>query len=262
MAVFTKWLWSKRNQNLVFFPGVFLDSNTDTSLPRPALTLFEAQGLFYILEERKLVYPKEIDRQTAYCLNEIKVAEWEDFISDLGKPAWMRSKVLAQVGKALLWVTVAFVGGFLGALAEKSAGALYDHQTNSGAPQEKPNAASQTGSALQKPDNIPDPRPVPTAQPTREAPADHSLGLITVVFAGAIKQVGNVQVKRGSRVWDAIEQAGGLAPGYSPSTVRLTRTNPNGTINIYSLDIRKKDGSTDNMAIQDADVIYVRENSP
>jgi hypothetical protein len=126
-AAFTEWLWSKKGNNLAFFPNTLTNSNlSDQSLPRPTLSPVEAEGLFRYLEEQRLVFPKETSQGTAYCLNEMKEREWTEVIKDLKKPKWLRSKSLKITGKILLFILCAFIGGYLGRVAEKMVDKSFD----------------------------------------------------------------------------------------------------------------------------------------
>jgi protein involved in polysaccharide export with SLBB domain len=87
-------------------------------------------------------------------------------------------------------------------------------------------------------------------------------GSLKVFVIGAVRNAGKRELENGTKVWEAIEQAGGFEQGISQSAVRLVRQGPEGKVSTVSLDLSGKEKSTDNVELRDKDVVFVPRRNP
>lgn len=72
-------MWSNRDRNLYWNPGVFTEENKDPNAPKEKLTLVASVSLFRLLFEKGLIYRVP----QGFCMHEAKAREWNDFIASL-----------------------------------------------------------------------------------------------------------------------------------------------------------------------------------
>jgi protein involved in polysaccharide export with SLBB domain len=92
-----------------------------------------------------------------------------------------------------------------------------------------------------------------------EAPAKPEAETITVLVGGAVKKYGKFELRRNSRVSDAIAKAGGVTDMALLHKVRVTRTLKSGEIRVYALNLKSKDRVPDDMELEDKDIVFIPE---
>lgn len=118
-----KWMWEHRGQDTWWTPPVLTPLNSSDPTA-PQLTPVEAESVFRLLEEEKLIFPfKHPDNFIAYLINEVKEKEWSDFLKDINPfHRWVVRplvKVFTNVWTVIIWfisiVIASAVGGFFSA---------------------------------------------------------------------------------------------------------------------------------------------------
>jgi hypothetical protein len=121
---FVEWLWSKRGVDKYFHIGVLLDTNTDTTLPRPALSVLESDNLFSWLQEKGLASEKEIIGKDIYRLNTVDEYKWKEMERSLSRPYWRRSWWWTDFKKLPYYLAglflAALIGGYIQKVGEKA----------------------------------------------------------------------------------------------------------------------------------------------
>lgn len=118
LAQAAKWMWDHRGQDIWWKPPVLTPQNNDSTAP--GLTLVEAESVFRLLEDEKLIFPFRHNGSTAYLVNEVKEKEWSDFFKGINPfHRWIIRplvKVFTNVWTVIIWfisvVIAAAVGGF------------------------------------------------------------------------------------------------------------------------------------------------------
>jgi hypothetical protein len=115
-AIFVEWLWTKRDVDMPFHPGVLTSTNlADQSLPRPTLTNLEAIDLFVYLKGLNLVFQKgQVDGVEIYSINKIEDYKWKAAIKELKIPEWKRMTWYLEFKKYLALIIAAFLGAAVG----------------------------------------------------------------------------------------------------------------------------------------------------
>jgi hypothetical protein len=115
-------MWDHRGQNLWFTPTVLTPDNNDPTAPK--LSTVEAESVFRLLEEERLIFPvKHPSGFTAYLINEVKEKEWSGFLKGINPfHRWVVRplvKVFTNVWTVIIWfisiVIASAVGGFFSA---------------------------------------------------------------------------------------------------------------------------------------------------
>jgi hypothetical protein len=117
-APFVEWLWSKRDVPYSFRITVLTEAalRDDPSVPRPPLSNVEAESLFKLLAEMKLVFFKD-GPDPSYLLNHVEAHRWLALIKDLKKPDWLRSWWFSKLSKSIWFIVGGLIGGFVGGYA-------------------------------------------------------------------------------------------------------------------------------------------------
>ena len=90
--------------------------------PPNDLSLAEAESIFHELKKKELLIPFINEHGAAcYLLNECKEDEWRSEIANAVKPWFLKSKFLKCSAKIVLWISLAYASGYLGALGENRA---------------------------------------------------------------------------------------------------------------------------------------------
>jgi len=77
-----KWMWDHRGQNTWWRSQVLTPQNPDPTAPQ--LTLVEAESIFRLMEEKKLIFPsRHSDGTIVYLINEVKISEWSEFLKGM-----------------------------------------------------------------------------------------------------------------------------------------------------------------------------------
>lgn len=108
------WLWSKREEDLAFYPSTLTKSNTDNSLPTERLTLSDSMNLFLLMEKYDLVFKME---NGSYLLNKVEEYKWDEFVRELTRWRWTRHWVIKSVISILSFLIATFTGGLIGGLS-------------------------------------------------------------------------------------------------------------------------------------------------
>src|SRR5260370_28445679 len=79
-----KWMWDHHGQEIWWRPPVMTSANTQDPT-NPGLTQVEAESVFRLLEDEKLIFPFQhpTDKKTAYLINEVKQSEWAAFLQKM-----------------------------------------------------------------------------------------------------------------------------------------------------------------------------------
>ena len=96
------------------------------------------------------------------------------------------------------------------------------------------------------------------AVPTTTPPLMPAGPEIIVFVNGVVRKPGKEAMKSGSKVWDALIQAGGTKDAGALAKVMLIR-NEDGKTSHRTLDLAHRALSTDNIPLENGDVIYVPE---
>jgi len=91
---FIKWIWSKRDVDLLFRTTTLTESNVkdDPSLPTPPLTNIEATELFDFLQRNGLTTEEPEVGKRVYRINKIEEYKWTKLIAELKLPKWKRTE--------------------------------------------------------------------------------------------------------------------------------------------------------------------------
>ncbi len=120
LYVAAKWMWDHRGHNLWWSPPVLTASNDDPSSPN--LNQVEAESVFRLLLERKLIFPSfnPTEKRIVYLLHELKENEWKLFLKEINlfhrwfiKPLLIHFK---NIWTAILWLVSIIIASYIGAL--------------------------------------------------------------------------------------------------------------------------------------------------
>src|SRR2546427_7291196 len=101
-----KWMWDHRGQDIWWRAGALTAQNAqDQTAPR--LSIVEAESVFRLLEEEKLIFPfKHPEGGTAYLINEVKEKEWTKFLRSV---SWFHVFILRPLIRIFGSVWAVFV---------------------------------------------------------------------------------------------------------------------------------------------------------
>ena len=117
-------MWEHRGQDIWWRPGVLTAQNRQDSTA-PQLTLVEAESVFRVLEDDKLIFPvKHPDGGSAYLINEVKKKEWTKFLRSI---SWFHVFILRPLvrifGSAwavFVWLLSVIIASVIGAFLQQS----------------------------------------------------------------------------------------------------------------------------------------------
>jgi len=110
------WMLKESHDGKWWKPGSLTMNGNPDGKPPGNLTAAEDLSIFSDLKKKELLVSALNDRrEPCFILNECKEAEWKAEVADAVKPFWRKSRLLKTVGKALLWILLAYAGGYLAA---------------------------------------------------------------------------------------------------------------------------------------------------
>lgn len=113
-----KWMWNCRSRDIWLNPSVLTSQNNDPTVP--TLTVVEAESVFRLLEEKKLIFPIRNQYGTiAYLINEVKEKEWNEFLKEVNpfhrfvlQPLL---KIFKNIWTVFIWLISIIIASWMGA---------------------------------------------------------------------------------------------------------------------------------------------------
>lgn len=119
-----QWMWDHHGQDIWWRPPALTIENVQDPT-NPHLSLVEAESVFRLLEDEKLIFPIQHpeDKRTAYLINEMRSTEWNSFLKKINPFYLYVLRPLAALFKngwtAFIWFLSTVIASVLGALIEK-----------------------------------------------------------------------------------------------------------------------------------------------